>query len=66
MQQGLGTSSQTRVAPIGTRSKYVVTDLVSRPAIADAVSAHGADRGISELMLGHPLMCLNRSKVHVR
>ena len=45
-QQGLGSGPQTRDA---------VTGFIGRLAIADAVAAHGDDRGTARPLLHHPL-----------
>ena len=50
-QQGLGSGPQTR---------DVITGLIRRLALADAVAAHGDDRGAARPLLHHPLRCRHR------
>ena len=53
-EQGLGTGPQAR---------DVVTDLVLRLAIADAMAAHGDDRGAARPLFHHPLWCRHRPQL---
>ena len=53
-EQGLGTCAQTR---------DVVTGLVLRFAITDAMAAHGDDRGAARPLLRHPLRCRHRPQL---